>query len=115
MVHRQSLWMWIVRRCLQRRLEWETGKEPILIFTVAVDIVSMVSFLLGVCQETPPLLKGTRTETKEYSEGKPYLIKILLVAKFHSEYPSFYPQTFPDYVLSSWLDSSIFFVFRGIV
>jgi hypothetical protein len=94
MVHKQSLWLWIVRRCLQRTLEWETGKEPILIFTVAVDIVSMVSFLLGGCQETSPFLKGTRTETKEDSEGKPYLINFLLMAKFHSEHPSFFHKLF---------------------
>jgi len=42
-------------------------------------------------------------------------VNFLLVAKFHSEQPSSHPQTSPDYVLSSWLCNSIFFVFMGEV
>ena len=42
-------------------------------------------------------------------------VKILLVAKFHTEHASSHPQTPRDYVLSSWLRNSIFFIFIGEV
>ena len=42
-------------------------------------------------------------------------VNFLLMAKFHSEHPSSRPQTSPDYVLSSWLRNSFFFVFIGEV
>ena len=40
-------------------------------------------------------------------------VSFSLVEKFHSEHPSTHPQTSPDYVLSSLLRNSIFFVFIG--
>ena len=43
------------------------------------------------------------------------LVNFPLVAKFHSEHPSSHPQTSPDYVLSSWLRNSIFYIFIGEV
>jgi len=42
-------------------------------------------------------------------------VNFSLVEKFHSEHPSSRPQTSPDYVISSWLHNSIFFVFIGEV
>ena len=42
-------------------------------------------------------------------------VNFLLMAKFHTEHPSSHPQTPREYVLSSWLCNSIFFVFIGEV
>ena len=42
-------------------------------------------------------------------------VNFLLVAKFHTEHPSSHLQTPREYVLSSWLRNSIFFVLIGEV
>jgi len=42
-------------------------------------------------------------------------VNFLLVAKFHGVHSSSHAQIYPDYVISSWLHNSIFFVFIGEV
>ena len=57
------------------------------------------------------LENGTKSSTMIVQE----FVNFLLVAKFHTEHASSHPQTPRDYVLSSWLRNSIFFVFIGEV